>query len=62
MRNLSASFSGEVGNHVLEIAGLHRFGHIFLCLLDPFIGDLNRDQGRADFLGMLENAIWCNPA
>ena len=50
---LSSPFAREIGDHVLEVAGLHGFFHVALRLLDPFVGDFQRDVGRPDLLGML---------
>src|SRR5438093_2980012 len=45
--------SGQALDDVLEVAGLHGLFHGPLGLLDALVRHLERDGGRADFVGVL---------
>ena len=49
---LRTRFAGQVGDHVLEVAGLHGFRHVVLGLFDTFVGHFGRDDHDADLIGM----------
>ena len=50
-----AGGAGEVGNHVLQVAGFHGIGHVAFRLLDSLSRHFQGDDRRTDLIGMFFN-------
>ncbi len=62
MAKLVPSFAGQVGDHVLQVAGLHGFRHVVFCLFDALVSHFDRDDYDAELIGMFFDEGACTVA